>query len=79
MATNKKTPTLASDYVRVGFGYSCAFSLRGEAFNCYWLPDIPPPATLRKIIDSGKYHESRHFFLTSMAKQLGGTILCVEV
>jgi hypothetical protein len=79
MASNKEPQTLAGDYARVGLGYSCAFTLRGQSLECNWQPHIPTPATLRKIIDIGKYHESRHIFLTAMAKQLGGTVLCLEV
>lgn len=80
MNTNdiKKLQTMASDFVRIGFGYSCAFTLKGQSLECQWSPNIPPAKTIKKILASGKYHEARHDFLTAMAEQIGGTILCVE-
>jgi hypothetical protein len=79
MNTNdiKKLQTMASDFVRIGFGYSCAFTLKGQSLECQWSPNIPPAKTIKKILASGKYHEARHDFLTAMAEQIGGTILCV--
>lgn len=79
MATQQKIDPLASDWCRVGGGYSCRFILRNDEFEVVWAPRPPNPRNQRRIIKAGKYFAARHEFLTKVAENIGGNVLCVDV
>jgi len=72
-------PTMASDWHQVGRGYSCRFTLQGGQLNVAWRPAFPRKVELRRIWNSGKYHEARHIFLTAVSERIGGAVVCVDM
>jgi hypothetical protein len=72
-------PEMASDWVRVGYGYSISFRAKAGGIEAVWSPDIPPARKLRRIIESGKYHQARHDFLSALAQRLGGAVVCLDL
>jgi hypothetical protein len=79
MTNQQKTASLASDWHRMGGGYSCRFTLRNGEFHADWSPRFPNPRNRRRIIKAGKYFAARHEFLTKMAENIGGNVLCIDL
>lgn len=78
MTSPQKNASLASDWYRVGSGYSCRFALRNGEFEVVWAPRHPSPRNRRRIIKAGKYFTARHQFLTKVAENIGGNVLCIR-
>lgn len=70
---------LASDWHRLGEGFSCQFGMKGLALTVTWEPCIPAGEALARILASGKYHEARATFLQALAARLGANVACVDV
>ncbi|MGY3017836.1 hypothetical protein V1687_02555 [Pseudomonas putida] len=79
MTSQQKSALPASDWYRMGGGYSCRFILRNGEFEVVWAPRPPNPRNQRRIIKAGKYFAARHEFLTKVAEDIGGNVLCVDV
>ncbi|MBF8722691.1 hypothetical protein [Pseudomonas guariconensis] len=77
MANQQKNVSLASDWHRMGGGYSCRFTIRNGEFHADWSPRFPNPRNRRRIIKAGKYFAARHQFLTKVAENIGGNVLCI--
>lgn len=74
-----RLPTMASDWHRMGSGYSVAFSIKGGELQSTWNPCMPPKRKLRRIVESGKYHEARHSFFAAVSARIGGAVVCVDL
>ena len=72
-------PTMASDWHRMGGGYSVAFSIKGGELQSTWNPGIPPARKLRRILESGKYFVARHAFMLEVSSRIGGAVVCVDL
>ncbi|MDU7556419.1 MAG: hypothetical protein E7K65_00935 [Pseudomonas sp.] len=79
MTNQQKTASLASDWYRIGYGYSCRFTLRNGEFHADWSPRFPNLRNRRRIITAGKYFAARNEFLTKMAENIGGNVLCIDL
>jgi hypothetical protein len=68
----------ASDWTRIGGGFSVMFSLRGSShIDCSWSPRAPTHRELRRHLD--RYRKARSAYLAALAKHLGGTVACLEL
>ena len=76
---NPRLPTMASDWHRMGSGYSVAFSIKAGQLQTTWNPGKPPARKLRRIVDSGKYFVARHAFLLEVSARIGGAVVCVDL
>lgn len=65
-----------SDWHRVGAGLSVRFSLATDRLDAEWLPRAPTKRELKRVI--GRYRIARHAFLTTVAGEIGGTVVCIE-
>lgn len=74
-----RLPTMASDWHRMGSGYSVAFSIKAGQLQSTWSPGIPPARKLRRIVESGKYSVARHAFMLEVSARIGGTVVCVDL
>ncbi len=74
-----RLPTMASDWHRMGNGYSVAFSIKGGELQSTWNPSIPPARKLRRIVESGKYFVARHAFMLEVSARIGGAVVCVDL
>lgn len=70
---------LASDWHRLGEGFSCQFGMKGLSLTVLWEPHIPEGEALARILASGKYHEARNQFLQALAARLGANVACIDV
>ena len=72
-------PTMASDWHRMGSGYSVAFSIKAGQLQSTWNPSIPLARKLRRIVESGKYFVARHAFMLAVSARIGGAVVCVDL
>lgn len=70
---------IASDLHRISEDYSCGFSIKNGEIHCKWHPKMPPQRKLQRIIQSGKYFAARDSFLSEIAKQIDGNVICVNL
>jgi hypothetical protein len=71
------TGTLRSDLHRVGAGLSVRFTFSVGRLEAEWQPRPPTKREWDRVID--KYRDARNVFMVEVGRQLGGTVLCVEV
>jgi prophage regulatory protein len=69
--------TLRIEGYRVGEGLSVGFSVENNRLSEKWFPRTPTLVELRKIED--RYRKARLQFIEEIARQIGGTVACVEV
>jgi hypothetical protein len=74
-----RLPTMASDWHRMGSGYSVAFSIKDGSLQSTWNPGVPSARKLRRIWDSGRYHHARHAFMLEVSARIGGDVICVDL
>jgi len=75
-STTSALPTLASDMLRVGGGYSVRFTTGPHGFAVEWHPAMP--RDLRKI-NLRRYTRARNDFLQELAAVMGRPVAVVEV
>ena len=68
---------IRTDWSRVGAGLSVRFSLESNRVNAEWLPRLPTKREFRRVED--RYRKARFQFIEEIARQIGGTVACVEV
>lgn len=68
---------LRSDWHRVGAGLSVRFAIAHGRIDAEWLPRMPTKRELRRVID--RYRIARHEFLSAVAGEMGGTVVCLEL
>ena len=68
---------IRTDWYRVGGGLSVRFSLDSNCVNAEWLPRLPTKREFRRVED--RYRKARFQFIEEIARQIGGTVACVEV
>lgn len=64
-------PEMASDWHRVGDGYSVAFQNLGGCVRVTWSPDVPPLDKMLQILHSDRYSVARDAFLAELVARIG--------
>jgi len=67
----------STDGYRVGSGLSVAFSVENNHLSEKWSPRTPTSVELRRVED--RYRKARFQFIEEIARQIGGTVACMEV
>jgi hypothetical protein len=62
---------------QVGAGLSVAFSVENNRLSEKWFPRIPTSAEFRRVED--RYRKARFQLIEEIARQVAGTVACVEV